>query len=605
MMPSALELFDMILRPHVDSDNYLLDLCVSWGTRPGTRLDNEYLLCPFVPDGKEPELSSYGKLCVFMLTMSEDHPAYDFVDTLSLNLYPGSIESFAWIKESFDNCQENHSECNNLLKENQRNFSMPKRLLDVGQFDETMIQLVETGDSTLETYAIASYAWGSGSQAVAIEEAKTTTKNIELRMISGMELASLPRTIQDLVEVTRRIGHRYVWLDAFCIIQDDLIEKPHQLNLIVEFYKRADVLISAASASNCDEGFLQPRSVDQCYGTIFDLPYRWKLPSHEIRGSLFFSEKVLNCATDKDPVDMRIWTFQEHLVSSRVISFGSRQIKWKCQKNGYAIDGGEYSRSYGDLEHQLEVAFCSSQHPSENDEEKNWRVQAWMTIVEQYSLREYSHPEDRVPAFYESISRLAPLLGWSTTECVDGIWKPDASRQLLWKKEKPLTAQETEEFQSSGPSWSWATLPGGVIYDTGAWLRKLGDSLQTIYFQEDPGTPRCLVVKGYTQEASGVDQHFLDLMSHTNEDILLVEVDWDIEMAPQRVLLLDLSPNFRPRMDIGLVLVQVGEFTSHFKRCGRFRVIEGGLTARHEYPIDLQDILYSVQQSELHTVSII
>jgi len=116
-------------------------------------------------------------------------------------------------------------------------------------------------------------------------------------------------------------------------------------------------------------------------------------------------------------------------VSSRVIRFGSRQIKWKFQKNGNAIDGGECSNSFDDLEHQLGVALSFSQHPSENDEEKNCRVQAWMAIVEQYSLRDL--PEARVPAFYESISRLAPLLGRSTTECVDGIRKPDTSRQLL------------------------------------------------------------------------------------------------------------------------------------------------------------------------------
>ncbi|KAH7195072.1 heterokaryon incompatibility protein-domain-containing protein [Fusarium oxysporum] len=162
---------------------------------------------------------------------------------------------------------------------------MPKILLDIGQLNEPVIWLLETDGNALESYAIASYAWGSGSQGDAIVRAKTTKENMNVRKASGMELVSLPKTLQDLVEVTQRIGHRYLWLDAFCIVQNDRIYKSRQLNSMVEFYKQADVLVSAASASNCDKGFLQSRSGEQCYGTISQLPYKCKLDNHETQGS--------------------------------------------------------------------------------------------------------------------------------------------------------------------------------------------------------------------------------------------------------------------------------------------------------------------------------
>ncbi|KAJ4246836.1 hypothetical protein NW762_013388 [Fusarium torreyae] len=413
---------------------------------------------------------------------------------------------------------------------------MPKRLLDIGQLGEPVIRLLETSKATREAFAIASYAWGSGSQAGAIERAKTTKENVDSRIGYGMEVISLPKTIQDLIEVTRQIGHRYLWLDAFCIVQDDKAEKSHQLELMVEFYKQADILISAASASNCDEGFLQPRSVDQSYGSIFQLPCSWKHHDQVTQGSVLFCEKDLNCATDKDPVHMRIWTFQEHLVSSRVISFGSRQVKWSCQKVQNVVDGGKYHESVDGLQDSLEKAFSPSQYSSENSVEKNWRVWAWMVVVEEYSNRDYSHPRDRVPAFNEAISLLAPKMGWDTSECVEGIWKSDAARQLLWKKAKPLATQvlgesaNSETAEQPGPSWSWATLPGGVIYDSSSLYRDLGDSNPTIEFQETIGQPKCLTIMGHILEADW-RRNYPNKISA--EETRLFEVEMDVEMQPQ------------------------------------------------------------------------
>ncbi|SCO86118.1 related to tol protein [Fusarium oxysporum] len=295
-------------------------------------------------------------------------------------------------------------------------------------------------------------------------------------MASGIEVTGLPKSIQDLIEVTRQIGFRYLWLDAFCIVQDDEDDKNHQFNSIAEFYKQADILISAASASDCGEGFLQSRIVDRCYGSIFELPYEWKVDGDETQGSLLLSEMDLDGSTDNDPVHTRIWTFQEHLVSSRNF-----------------VDGGDYYEMVDGLEDNLNKAFSPSPYPSETLMEKDFRVWGWMRIVEEYSKRDYSRLGDRVPAFYEAMSLLAPHMGWTRDQCIYGIWKTDASRQLLWKKDKPLTTQEVKELQVSekdgklGPSWSWATLPGGVIYDIGSQLRQLSDTNPTIEFQEIGG----------------------------------------------------------------------------------------------------------------------
>ncbi|SCO26740.1 related to tol protein [Fusarium fujikuroi] len=538
--PACRTRHELTLKPQTwTGSDRLLGLDFTWEMKPedpqvrGYEDDEEEnMLFAFVPD---------------------DNLAHEFVEASPFNLHPGSAESFAWIKERFHRCRRRHAECQQLIRENQQNLAMPKRLLDVGQLGDPFIGLFEASDDARVSFAIGSYVWGKGLKENAIKQAQTTKENIGYRMASGIEATGLPKSIQDLIEVTRQIGFRYLWLDAFCIIQDDEDDKG-QFNSIAEFYKQADILISAASASDCDEGFLHSRIVDRCYGSIFELPYEWKVNGDQTQGSLLLSEMDLDCSTDNEPVHMRIWTFQEHLVSSRIISFGSRQIKWTCQKEKNFVDGGSYYGMIDDLEENLRIAFSPSQYPSETPTEKNCRVWSWMLIVEEYSKRDYTRLEDRVPAFYEAMSLLAPHMGWTRDQCVYGIWKTDASRQLLWKKDKPLITEEVEQLEVAEkcgkplPSWSWATLPGEVIYDIGSQLRLLGDTDPTIEFQMIDGQHPCLTMEGFIQEAAWIENYTTGISS---EVVQLFQVDLDVEMPPQPVFLLDLSASHTPPFSMG------------------------------------------------------
>lgn len=50
--------------------------------------------------------------------------------------------------------------------------------------------------------------------------AKTTMSNLPAQL-ERIDLESLPKTFLDAMEVVRRLGHRYLWIDSLCIIQDD------------------------------------------------------------------------------------------------------------------------------------------------------------------------------------------------------------------------------------------------------------------------------------------------------------------------------------------------------------------------------------------------
>ncbi|CAJ0552225.1 Ff.00g062040.m01.CDS01 [Fusarium sp. VM40] len=207
------------------------------------------------------------------------------------------------------------------------------------------------------------------------------------------------------------------------------------------------------------------------------------------------------------------------------------------------------------------------------------------------------------------MSLLAPLLEWRTSDCVRGIWKSDASRQLLWRKEKPLRLDglELSRCREYGPSWSWATLPGEVIYETGAWLRNLGDTVNIISPEKYTENPTCLIIEGHIQEAYWEGQYFdPDKPNRADENTLLVHVAWDIEMASQSVFLLDLTPSWKSNMNMGLVLVQVEGYEDRFERRGRFvRIEEGSAVMNEQLNDDPNNILYSDQKSVFQQVSVI
>jgi hypothetical protein len=75
-----------------------------------------------------------------------------------------------------------------------------------------------------------------------------------------MHLEELAQTLRDAIDVTRKLGIRYLWVDALCIIQDNVTDKSREIERMGKVYKNATVTIAAASASRVSEGFLYPET---------------------------------------------------------------------------------------------------------------------------------------------------------------------------------------------------------------------------------------------------------------------------------------------------------------------------------------------------------
>lgn len=77
--------------------------------------------------------------------------------------------------------------------------------------------------------------------------------------MENLLLSELTQTIQDAIDITRRLVCQYLWIDALCIIQDSKEDWSQESAKMSEVFSGAIVTIAVADAENHSEGILRPR----------------------------------------------------------------------------------------------------------------------------------------------------------------------------------------------------------------------------------------------------------------------------------------------------------------------------------------------------------
>ena len=136
----------------------------------------------------------------------------------------------------------------------------------------------------------------------------------------------LPPTIKDAITVTLKLGYRYIWVDRYCIWQDDPTHKAGQILRMMDIYSRAVATIAAASSGS-----------DPTYGLPGVSASRGRERHHQMAGRVG-NRMLVSGATDrrqkeaiaKSVWDSRAWTFQEVALSRRILFFTDVQVSFLC-----------------------------------------------------------------------------------------------------------------------------------------------------------------------------------------------------------------------------------------------------------------------------------
>ena len=177
------------------------------------------------------------------------------------------------MKTWLEKCHAEHEIC-----EADATHELPTRVVKVGSDYEDPCLVISDGRQG--QWIALSHCWG---QTLPI---KTEKCNIDVHC-EAITLSSMGPTFEDAVLITRALGVEYIWIDALCIIQDDVEDWTRESQTMDYIYQKATVTIAAeaspSSYAGIQQSMHQPRKTEHhlravvCYS-----------PMHGLEGRLLF-----------------------------------------------------------------------------------------------------------------------------------------------------------------------------------------------------------------------------------------------------------------------------------------------------------------------------
>jgi hypothetical protein len=363
------------------------------------------------------------------------------------------IVDFQLLKGWIAFCQQFHpTKC----KINKNNYLSPLKVIDC-----RMRSVIEAPPNCM--YAALSYVWGPQH-----EKSDQHTGNFRLPSM-------VPRTIDDAISLVQVLGWNYLWVDRYCIDQNDDNDKREQIGRMGEIYGGSIITIIAAAGD--DDEFGLPG--------VGSRP-RKPQPHAYVRGRLLVSTlRRPEHAIHTSKWATRGWTYQEAALSTRRLVFTQEQVYFECKgmnccesidkslsilhrkkgeegfrtnvKRGYfeSYNGGTAIRNYG---------------------EKRSSIEELRSHIALFSARKLSHASDSMDAFLGILKHYGncqPAIyhfwGLPTSYPVNrGTGHPFIASLLWTHKDEEKIPVRNPMF----PSFSWvgwrgvAILPANIVYES-------------------------------------------------------------------------------------------------------------------------------------------
>ncbi|KAF2758856.1 HET-domain-containing protein [Pseudovirgaria hyperparasitica] len=369
---------------------------------------------------------------------------------------PTSIAHVDLIKSWVSECSEKHELCRTRLAER----CLPSRTIDVGPADgsENPRLVLNIRDESQEIAWIAlSHRWGN---SIPI---KTMSFNLDTHQ-KEILFDDVPRTFQDAVSTTRRLGLRHLWIDSLCIVQDDPEDWLAEYPKMGSIFEQAHLTLAADNASNCDAGLLGLRVTEDI------LSFPWNSPDGNtktwirIRKGLKAWKYVLG--ERESSIYTRGWILQEDLLAQRTLHYGRQQVFWECRTHRRSESLSNPFRNFTTLNLTAGKSFMrlASSRSTNNHSRKHPDLLVyaeWAVIVRDYTRRSLTFPSDKLPALVGAAQAFQRRLRSPRNGYYAGLWEDNLHKDLLWRPKFsiPLTL-----VPNRAPSWSWASVDGPVLF---------------------------------------------------------------------------------------------------------------------------------------------
>jgi hypothetical protein len=308
-------------------------------------------------------------------------------------------------------------------------------------------------------YVALSYVWGSPLP--------------ESHELPAIVPQTFPQTIEDAMVVAKELEIPYLWVDRYCIDQNNQMEKHTMISNMDKIYSGAEVTIIAAAGS------------DPHYG----LPGVSKTVRHGISIESFSHGSLLKWKARPSDVGQsywatRGWTYQEMLLSRRRLVFTDSQMLFQCC-SGQFQEIFTITAPSDPIPNMSKLAFpdiggvtyipytMRDTFPQNGIGESTKEI---YSRISEYTTRKLSHPGDILNAFHGIFSAFVrsmqgfgshfwgiPILERnSESESELRQWTQSFVTGLSWYAIRPC-----DRRPGLWPSWSWTSVMGkSVLFQT-------------------------------------------------------------------------------------------------------------------------------------------
>ena len=308
----------------------------------------------------------------------------------------------------------------------------------------------------------------------------------------GNRMQELPQIIRDAIHFVLELGEAYLWIDALCIVQDNDDHKHFQLSQMDKVYGSASLTLVSAptSADGTDPSCGLPRYCQSARNERQEVTLvqnlHLLLPFESIISFIQHSRWYT-----------RAWTYQECLLSRRLLFFTDKQVYFQCSCSVFCEDGvGEGVSTSTRISPTSNLWNPGAPYSSDLDgfqfgslHLRRWPHEFSRVAVDEYeshatayAKRDLSFSSDILNAFRGLQNVMQRSL---ETNFWYGIPERYFDRGLLWT----LIVRQTAKFDSSVdpgprrspfPSWSWAGWDSSV--SLGAYFGRAGLRCEISWF---------------------------------------------------------------------------------------------------------------------------
>ena len=388
-----------------------------------------------------------------------------------------SDECFEIAKQWLEDCSFNHMKCS--ANEGSNPIEKPTYLLDVtlkGSKGAPGVKLIDGQflDPFTE-YVTLSHCWGI-SRDPNMKRIRLHKRTLQA-LRQGVACSSLPKTFADAAIATAKLGYKYLWIDALCMMHDNEKTVLEEVANMHRIYGEATLNLSATGATDDTAGLFFNRNVLALQPATVTVGDGYGISSgiYKILRSTIWDDLV-----DSSPISQRAWCFSERCLAKRTLHFTRNELLWECQQmccsevfpKGLPVTmkhaheqerrtngvGAGPAASPTSPTSFTDRSLLPGPRLSFNKRTHHQRTANWHTLVEMYTEGRQTYTSDKllgiagVARQYCTRNRLQPR------EYVIGLWRQSLPHALLWRIHEG--GRRPQKYRA--PTWTWASIDGRV-----------------------------------------------------------------------------------------------------------------------------------------------